>query len=71
LEEYEVHSRGAEEGEEDEGIPTGGGDELEIVDGIAWIQLGKSMCSLMTNIRRIWSYPHFEPHPCKFVDKKN
>jgi len=31
------------------------------VDGLAQLQVGKSLCSLTRNARRRWSYPPFEP----------
>jgi hypothetical protein len=63
LEEDEVHSRGIGERKEDGGSPSGGGEELVIVDGLAWLQVGNSLGHLTRNFRRRWNYPPFEPPP--------
>jgi len=44
--EDKVESRVLREGEEDGGSPSDGGEDLEIMDGIAWLQVGSSLCSL-------------------------
>jgi hypothetical protein len=58
-----VQSRGTKVGEEDGGSPSGGGEELAIVDGLVQLQVGNSLGSLTRNVRRRWSYPPFEPPP--------
>jgi hypothetical protein len=36
---------------------------LAIVDGLAWLQVGKSLSTLTRNVRVIWTYPPFETPP--------
>jgi hypothetical protein len=45
------------EEEEDGGFPSGGGYELEIVDGLTQIQVYNSPGHLTRSFRRIWAYP--------------
>jgi hypothetical protein len=56
--------------EEDGGSPSGGGDELVIVDGLAWLQVGNSLGPLTRNVRRRWTYPPFEPPPLHFCNQE-
>jgi len=35
--------------------PSGEGDELIILGGLVWLQLGSSLGHLIRNFRRIWS----------------
>jgi hypothetical protein len=65
-----VQHVGAPKEEEDGGSPSGGGDELEIVDGLVWLQVGNSLGHLMRNFRRIWTYPPLYHPPCAFLIKK-
>jgi hypothetical protein len=60
--EYEAKRRGRKVAEEDAGSHNGGEEELSIVDGIVWIQVGKYLGFLTRNVRRRWSYPPF--HIC-------
>jgi hypothetical protein len=69
-EEDEVKSRGTRVGEEDGGSPSGGGEEMEIVDGLAQLQVGNSMGHLTRNVRRRWNYHPFEPPPLHIFNQE-
>jgi hypothetical protein len=47
-----VQSIGIELGEEDEGSPSGRGEELTIVDGLTWLQ------NFMDTCRKLSGLPH-------------
>jgi hypothetical protein len=61
--EDEVQSRGVGERKEDGGSPSGGGEELVIIDGLAQVAGRKLFGSLTRNVIRRWTYPPFEPPP--------
>jgi hypothetical protein len=54
---------GASKETKDEDSPSGGGHELVFLDGLAWMQVDKSLGHLTICFRRIWSYPPFVPPP--------
>jgi hypothetical protein len=55
---------------EDGGSPSGGGDELTIVDGLAWTASRNSLGHLMRNFRRRWTYPPFVPPPLHIFNQE-
>jgi hypothetical protein len=41
-----------------------------IVDGLATVQVGNSLGHLTRNVRRIWTYPPFEPPPLHICNQE-
>jgi hypothetical protein len=56
--------------EEDKGSRSGGGENIAIVDGIAWMKVGNYLGPLTKNVRRRWTYPPFEPPLSSFLIKR-
>jgi hypothetical protein len=61
---------GAPEEMEDEGSPSGGGDELVFLDGLAWLQIDSSLGHLTRSFRRIYPIPPLYLPPHAFLIKK-
>jgi hypothetical protein len=61
---------GAPEEEEDGGSPSGGGDKLTIVDGLAWLQVETLWVTSREIFRRRWTYPPFVPPPLHIFNQE-
>jgi hypothetical protein len=66
------HNSGAQIAKKDEGSPSGGGDELAIIDCLPRIQVGKYLGPFTRNFPRIWNYPSppFEASPLHICNQE-